>query len=367
VDELDELFKQYIARVTRGDEPFAMTLSGGVDSSLLATYVPKDTTCVTWGGWGKVGTDIDYSRMVSEKLGLKRHIVVPYEVEQDQELYDDALKKSPTPFMYTLGVSFLRMAHTLQKELGPSYKLLIGQNADTISGAYKTTIATHFLSRLAKITQYLPFPERLLWQRRKLAMLASQNPFVGFAFHHSTSLYPSAWLDVPENYFPNRITELEVQIGKSYSRFNDAIIAELIQIESRRAQFAGHVLASYHGAKTLAPFYDPEIVRLMMSVPFRIRRMNGFGKQILRTLALRRGVPEEVVKLKTKKGLSYNYKTFITEGLHIPIWNEIEKNPVIGKYLNIKAVRSAEEKNYFTMDLLRSLHRFLSVNGFTEI
>lgn len=365
VDEADRLLGRSINEGLRGAKNVALTLSGGVDSSLLATYLPKDTRCITWGGWGERGTDVTYSEKVAEALGLKSHSVVAFDFLKDEQLYRDAVKNSPTPFMYTLGVSFLRMSEQLKKEFGgEKYSLVVGQNADTIAGAYKTTIAVYYFSRLALLTQFIPFPQKFLNEHRKFSMLSSPNPFVGFAFHHSTGLFPSSYLELPHDYFATKLADFDRQIRRSYSRFHDSVIMEELMVEARRAQFAQHVLPRMYGGHTIAPFYDEQLVSHMFSVPKHIRRMHNSGKVIIRELALKRGVPAEVVKVKEKKGLSYNYKQFFAEGKHLPIWDELEKDPMLNKYLDVKGVRGQHEKNYFTMDLLRSLHVFFQEHEF---
>lgn len=365
VDALDKFLEKSIREGTRNAKHVAITLSGGVDSSLLATYLPKDTVCVTWGGWGDAGTDVTYSKKIASALGLTKQIVVPFEFEKDEALYREAVRKSPTPFMYTLGVSFLRMSQQLKEEFhGEPYSLVVGQNADTVAGAYKTTIATYYLSRLARFTKYFPFSEKFLNAHRRYVMLTSPNPFKGFAFHHSTGLYPSPWLNIPESYFDRKLEQFESQIGRKYGRFNDSVLMEELMVEGRRAQFAQHVLTKMNGGETIAPFYDKNVVELMMTVPPRIRRMNNFGKVIIRELAIKRGVPEDVVMLKEKKGLSYNHRAFFDAGKHLVIWDALEADPILNAHIDIKAVRSVHERNYFMMDLLRSLHEFFNINEF---
>lgn len=358
VEQLDRLLYEQIHREIDGKR-VAVTLSGGIDSAILASYVPKDTLCVTWAGWGGRGTDLTLAQKSATALGLKNHQFCTYDFSHDAEIYTRVLPHVSAPFMFSAGVTYLRIGELLRREFfGKPYILMIGQNADTIAGAFDPTIYTYYFSKFAFVTRWFPIPKTFIYTHRKYHLMTSTNPLELVPFFQSSGLYPGEWIRIPDGYFERKLSALKKQIGHTPSRFTDFILMDELMTEARRNQFIQNIMPRMYDATVFAPFYREEVMRLMLQLPMRYRRINHFQKEILRRLALRRGVPREVV-FATKKGLSYNYQAFFAEKRHIPIWDALETNATLNHFIDIHKVRKKYEENYFTMDLLRSLHEFL--------
>lgn len=360
VDELDNALQKYFDIALAGnDGRVALMLSGGIDSGIIASYLPKDAVCVTWAGWGESSTDLRYARKTYEAFGFREHLVCQVDHIKDMRLCEQAVEQLRFPFAFSAGAPYLRMAEELKSYFkGEKYTMFMGQNADTISGSFLPTVFTYHFIRAARFTSWLPIWEGLSAQKRKLFLLSTTNPVKLIAFFHSNGLYPGPWLRVPENYFQQLLSEVAAQIGRKPKNFTDLILMDELMTEARRNQFMQQYLPGLHGAHTEVPYYDEQLVKIFLSMPQSLRRHDHYGKTVLRELARKRGVPEEVIE-KGKKGLSYGYNDIIANKLHLPVWEDMQKDETLNHYVDVAAVRSVKQDDFHAWDRLRSLYRFL--------
>lgn len=357
---LDELFAEYFEKTVAKDKPVALMLSGGIDSAIIASYLPKHAVCATWAGWGGGSTDLTFARLNFSRFGLKSHLPVYIDYDADEKIYDAALSRLRHPFSIIGGVPYLRMAEKLQEHFqGQPYQLFMGENADTIAGAYETGVYAYYLSKINPLLSWLPMPRQLLERYRKLFLVSTSNQVELFAYFSSFGLYPGSWINPPRGYFETKFQEIKNQLGRVRD-FRDHILMLELSVGSRRNQFRQSYLPALYGAEMGLPYYDKNIVKFFLQIPQRLRRQDNFGKVVLRELARRRGVPEEVIE-KGKKGLSYGHTDFFKQNRHVPIWDEMQKNPVLNRFVNIASLRERQERNFPLLDLLRSLHKYLKL------
>lgn len=354
---LDKILGDYFAETIARDKPVALMLSGGIDSAIIGSYLPKDTVCVTWGGWGEKTTDVTYSRKTFERFGFAKHLVIVADYDRDDAIYKKALRETGQLFSFTSGIPHLRMSQRLEEHFGAGtpYQLFMGQNADTISGAYLATEHVYYWPKVNRLWQWLPFWKKLSSRNRKWFLPSTTNPVELMAFFHSCAIFPGPWIDVPAEYFDKKQKQIEEQIGRRISRFRDHILMHELMTEARRNQYVQNNLPPLYGAAVNAPYYHKEVVKLFMEVPFWVRMQGQFDKEVLKELARLRGVPDEVIA-KGKKGLSYGFVEYIKQGRHLAVWNAMEKNEKLNKFVDIRMIRKKLQDNFPTFDLLMSLH-----------
>ena len=359
VDRLDEIFSRYFSAQLAGQSRVGVMLSGGIDSAIIASYLPKQSVAVTWGGWGSGTSDVRYAEQSFSAFKLAKHLQCLVDYPKDELLYHEALAQVRHPFPLSFGIPYARMAQTLQEHFaGQPFLVFAGQNADTITGAFRPTVYSYYFSKCNRYNPLRPIFAKLSVQQRKLHLLSTSNPVALIAFFHSCGIFPGPWLNVPKKYFVGKLSDLRSQIGHSPKRFSDYILMEELMTEARRNQFVQNALPPLYGAQVRLPYYHPEVVELFLQVPQRIRRQQNFGKVILSELARKRGVPGSVIA-KGKKGMSYGYTEYIKQGLHVQTWDEMQRHELLNRYIDVAALRARHQNSFATFDLLRGLHAYL--------
>jgi len=358
---LDKILQEYFAATVARDKPTALMLSGGIDSAIIASYLPKDTVCVTWGGWGEGTTDVTFAKKNFSRFGLKEHLLAIVDYGHDEDIYKQALKQTGQLFSFTASVPHLRMSQRLSEYFGAerSYQLFMGQNADTISGAYLATEHIYYWPKINWLWQWLPW-QKIYNEKRKWFLPSTTNPVELMAFFHSCAIYPGPWINVPAGYFENKLSQVEEQIGKKIEKFRDHILMHELMTEARRNQYVQNNLPPLYGASVATPYYNKEVVKLFMEVPFWVRMSGKFDKVVFKELALLRGVPAEVIA-KGKKGMSYGFQDYLAQKRHIPVWNEMERHALLGEFVDIKMIRKKLQDNFPTYDQLMSLYNYLTL------
>lgn len=359
-NQLDQIFQKVITQSIQNNERIALMLSGGIDSAIIASYLPKTAVAITWAGWGEGSTDLRYAQMTAKSLGLADHLVCYPDDIQDRKLYRQALSELGYPFVFTAGAPYLRMAKKLDEHFHhQNYLAFQGQNADTITGAFRPTVLSYYFAKWHVFLRFVPFKRLLTRYRRKFFLTTSENPIELIAFFHSNGIYPGPWICIPKSYFDKKLQQIEEQLGHPMRNFQDQILMEELMTEARRNQYVQNYLPQMYGAGMKLPYYEREVIELFLRVPQKIRRQDNFGKVVLRRLAELRGIPQEVIE-KGKKGLSYGQTDFFKKRLHLAVWDEIEQNEILNACINVKLLRSIKQNNPATFDVLSSLHYYLN-------
>lgn len=359
---LDNILREYFEHTISRDKPTALMLSGGIDSAIIASYLPANTVCVTWGGWGEGTTDVTFAKKNFAKFGLKEHLFTIVDYDRDEALYRTAQKTTRQLFSFAASVPHLRMSQRLSEYFGPgqNYQLFMGQNADTISGAYLATEHAYFWPKFNRLWSWLPIFRKLYRENRKWFLPSTVNPVELMAFFHSCGIYPGPWIEPPRDYFTKKLQQVESQIGRKLKKFRDHILMHELMTEARRNQYVQNNLPPLYGAEVSTPYYHKEVVKLFMEIPVWVRMADKFDKMVMKELAKIRGVPPEVIA-KGKKGLSYGYQDYIQQKRHIPVWDEMERYSLLNEFVNIKLIRGKLQDNFPTYDLLMSLYYYLSL------
>lgn len=130
VDDLDKTIKEYIAQNV--DDKTALMLSGGIDSAVLASYMPKGSKAFTLKCIADEPTtdETPSAKKIAEFNGLDHEIV---EVTwDDYEKYCDVLLEHKKAPFHSIEVQIYKAA-LRAKELGYT-KLLFGEGADLVFG-----------------------------------------------------------------------------------------------------------------------------------------------------------------------------------------------------------------------------------------
>ena len=357
VNQLDELLTGYFSAQRKIHKKIGLFLSGGVDSGILASYLQPADVSVSWAGWGPTTTDYLAAKTIAEKFNLKNHLVVFPDYEKDERLFVNLVGSRQEPFKLT-ALPYFRMAQQLQEFAGEKVFCLTGDNADTAAGSFGEVVRAYKLSRVNKTLKYFPWRWFYDWQR-KLFLLATDNPLALSAWFHSNGIFPGPWLTLPPKYFLAKRALVESQLDKKIHNFNDYVLMGMLSTGVVR-QMSGIRSVIYRklGAEFGLPYCDQRIVEMFLQVSPSIRKLDNFGKIILKKLAVKRAVPQAII-VKGKKGISYGYKDYLKQKRHLPLWDEMERHQRLNEFINIKMIRQKHQDNFFAFDVLRSLHYYL--------
>ena len=345
VDLFDEMLGEYMAE---HEDTSAVLLSGGIDSAILLSYLPRGATAITWGGRGEQTSDIEYSKISAEKFGVGDHHFVYADYERDLELYKAAVQDLRIPILFNSAVPFLRMAETGKSE--GIKRWFVGQNADTVFMSYPAPVLTN---RLTAVNSMLPFNPLSLMKSRKSYVFQTASAVRLLAYFKSLGVFPGDWIDVPDSYFEKKEALMRSIPARNHEQ---RIIAfEELLTESRRNQICQNEIPARQGIAALCPYYDRRFIELALAVPPSLRRRGGYNKLILKKLAEKRGVPESVI-YKKKTGLSYGLDSFILEKKHLQVWDQMESDPFMNAVIDVKGIRGREQDNYLTFIMLSSLY-----------
>ncbi len=134
--ELERLLSDSVKKQMISDVPLGAFISGGLDSSLLLSYIKKHNpdvnTYIT--GFNEVGyNEFNYADIVAEALSLRK----PKKLEIDQSEYIDTLKQTirfrgePTSVPHEN--AFLKMSKFMKKDISV---VMSGEGADELFGGY---------------------------------------------------------------------------------------------------------------------------------------------------------------------------------------------------------------------------------------
>lgn len=328
----------------------AVLLSGGIDSAIIASFLPPSSPCITWGGWGQHSSDVRYSRETAAAFGKTDHAFVYADIEKDFSLYQSMVTRLQIPLLFSNVVPHLRMAEEA-KERGIN-SWLMGQNADTLFMAYPAPV---WVKRLSRLNTFFPF-NPLRYAGRKGYLFSTRRIFDLFAYFKSSGIFPGAWIRVPRAYFDEKNAALKVLHPRNLDQ--RIILTEEFITETRRNQLHQSVVPALLGIRVGCPYYSREAVEIALAVPPQLRAEDGYDKSVMKELARRRRVPAAVIE-KGKKGLSYGHREFMEKRMHIPVWDAMERNDLLNELANVSRLRAARENDFLTFDHLRSLHYWL--------
>ena len=160
--ELEDALKRQVVEAT-ADGKAALALSGGIDSAILAKFMPKGSTaytfkCVVPGI--EVTDETQAAARYAEECGLKHKIVEIY--WEDIIRYAPALMKHKGAPIHSIEVQIYKAA--LQAKADGFTKLIFGESADCLYGGLSNVLSRdwkvgEFVERYAFVKPYMVLKE----------------------------------------------------------------------------------------------------------------------------------------------------------------------------------------------------------------
>jgi len=289
VELLDHLLLQAVKRTIKHNEVGLYFSGMGVDSLLTAIYLTKcgvKVNTYTCARWGKKGSELKYSRITAEKIGIKNHFVDVLDSEKVEESLDKIfdLYGGPHGTSAAIGVTSLWLHTPLVKE-----KQVYGaQGADTINCAVA-------VQNKAYVYSFIPrFIRRLLSDKLSGSLI---DNYVRLA---SRGLLSAR--DIP--------SEIMDSIQAMQGRIPRLSIAGMLICHTPGDGEALSAPAINSNILYSNIFYDVDVAEFFLGIPFAKRLNFTFSLQLLDKIVLRRlAQRESELKdihyiLKMKKGFN---------------------------------------------------------------
>lgn len=308
-DQAEAMLAAAVSEELVSDVPVGVFLSGGVDSSLTATYATKasphlQSFCVDFTGWS--GSEIADSRRVAEHLQTRHHACM---IDQATSVFaDDA---SSEQFFRTwdepLGDPAIVPTWQLARHTRQHVTVaLSGDGGDELFAGYNA------------YEQVQPTPRRLLawflesWRRRvgigRDWPLGCANQSEYYQLLHCPSftrselklLFPD-WSSMIEQATPGAVFNHWLEPTVSPVRQWQLVDLHTYLVDNNLARVDRASMA--HGLEVRVPLLDHRVVEFALSLPEDVTHLNGVSKRTLRELTTRHLPPS--VATKRKQGFSF--------------------------------------------------------------
>ena len=309
VDQADALLSTAVAEELVSDVPVGVFLSGGVDSSLTATYATKasphlQSFCVDFTGWS--GSEISDSRRVADHLQTEHHacaIDLTSSLFADADATDQFFKTWDEPVGDPAIVPTWQLARHTRQHVTVA---LSGDGGDELFAGYNA------------YEQVQPSPRRRLawivesWRRRyglgRDWPTGCANPSEFYQLLHCPSfthrelklLFPD-WTQDIEQAAPGAVFDHWLDPQASPLRRWQLVDLHTYLVDNNLARVDKASMA--HGLEVRVPLLDHRIVEFALSLPEDVTRLNGISKRILRELT-KQHLPHSVAN-KRKQGFSF--------------------------------------------------------------
>jgi len=294
---IEDLVFDAIDKTKVSDVPIHIFLSGGIDSTLVASRYLEGLAIHL------DSPERQYAQQVADRFGIELKIVYPESIETEEYLTDYSLF-SGEPTMAGL------IPYATAKEVSKFGKVAISANgADELFFGYD------------RISDDPTFAQR-------------NHLFRGALFGYDNPTLPIGRLFLDERFKTGRFNELFFYVQYDLNKTLD---------------FASMA----HGLEVRSPFLDHRLVEMALSINEKQHRVNG-NKTILKNMLKKIGFTDTFVN-RQKLGFSLHRKPERIDRLVIQAWNWVHENG----YLNVNDLPlSARDRHYLEMSALGFFYWF---------
>lgn len=338
LDDFEDVFDSACGVTMRSDVPVGLFLSGGIDSSLIASSCKKLGFDLATYHVSMSEADYDESSKalrVARHLGITRETQIDMNPQRTMESFGEIMERMDEPH----GDPGYINAYRLSKESRPEITVaLAGDGADELFAGYLPFKAI----RYAPPPNLLPTPlvEAMIWGlgqfpssdtylgfNMKLraflqGLLAKNSPMIGLWLATAPPQELSALLSAggrdffdpnsSENVFmPDKTLDAQMD---GLNRFNAQLyfyqkifLPEFVCHHTDRA-------GMLNGLEIRSPFLTKRVIEFANRLPARFKMRGGGLKWALKEVLKRRGFPEDIVSQK-KQGFTLPVARFLKGGM----------------------------------------------------
>lgn len=308
-DHLAKLTREHIERSVnlrlRADVPIGISLSGGLDSALIAAIAAKQHPNIIGFCFGHPD-DKNSEGPIVAKLAKQLNIEVQYIQPTQQELikaFWQCLDAQDAPFA-SCSVVAQYLVYEAAKRAGIKV-ILGGQGGDEAFLGYR---------------KFMLFYLKQLLQQRKYVSAANFIISTLPMLYHEVSMLPTYWQTrkrylkagkIPSilNFSDTQALAITLQnnlSARQQADITDFSLPTLLRYEDRNSMA--------HSIESRLPFLDYELLEFACALPVTAKLKHGYGKWILREAA--QGlIPDEIRLARYKRGFDVPNAAWINAGL----------------------------------------------------
>ncbi|KKU49996.1 MAG: asparagine synthase (glutamine-hydrolyzing) [Candidatus Zambryskibacteria bacterium RIFCSPHIGHO2_12_FULL_48_10] len=330
--EILNTMEDSVAHHMIADVPVGSFLSGGIDSSIIATLMQKvrgEKKIKTFTvGFNSVSEGRE-AKETSEPLGTDHT-----EISVGAEEYFATLPKAVWHFDEPVADPSAIGLYFLAREARKHVKVVLsGEGADELFGGYNIYLAPIAAERLRKFPKFilklisvLPFRGRNYAQR---ALLKLEDWYIGNALVFKPEEIRSLWRDNPMS------RGILDTLYREAAGLSDSTKMQYIDINT---WLVGDILAKAdkmtmaHSLELRVPFLDSSVATLASKLPNKFKWHNGVTKYLLRE-AFKNVLPES-----TRKRKKLGFPTPVREWITKERTNVILENPYIKSHFDVAKI-----------------------------
>lgn len=336
VDQIDEAFTDSVEAHRISDVEVGCFLSGGVDSSFVASYFEGQKAFTVGFDNGEHYNECQFAAELAEDIGIEhyQHIIT-------EDEYWDALPKVQEHLDQPLADPACVALYFVSKLAAEHVKVVLsGEGADELFGGYRIYHEPYSLAGYQKLPR---------WLRRAMAKIVSVFPdfkgksfltrgskdleerFIGNAYMFSQKEKGRLLKSIPA-------TDPAAQVSACYERCQGQDDVTRMQYVDINRWMVGDILlkadrmSMAHSLELRVPFLDKEVFSVARRVPVKHRIAGGTTKYALR-LAARRHMPERSTS-RPKLGFPVPIRIWLREDEHYQTVKDAFTSPAAEQYFN---------------------------------
>ncbi len=322
-ENLRNLLKVSIKERLSCDVKTGILFSGGIDSSIIASFSDKNTPLFSYIG----GDEKDNRSIKTYQKTFNREI--KFVSEYDEIDLVEKLKKLTYILDYPLtGASLFCFEEIVKTAKKNQIKVLLsGQGADELFLGYKK-YRIIYLFELFKKKFFLKFFKNLIFLLKNGFFIIELN-------------LKEAKSYIPYRFRSSIFNKNVDRIGKTFKNISSLKTIQEEDINKRSIPVLCHYedrIAMHYGIEMRLPYLSKKIYHYALSIPPSISLSRGWSKYILR-LSSAGSIPKEIQWRKDKKGFTNPESRIIKQGLLDWVKNKLKtKSCLVQKYnlINIK-------------------------------
>jgi len=306
--KLEERLRSAVHIRLRADVPTTISLSGGLDSTLLAYLMteeinrPKDA--FTFGSLEDPSSEGRVAQEAAKNLGLNLHFV-DVSKENLVETFEKTLHAQGAPFAHPSVMAQNRVFEEIHKN---GYRVSIGgQGADEVFLGYRKF-------QFFNVKDHLQ--NRRWWEFAKSSyglacMLAAEMGSPQKLMHYFNRYTRSEPLATP--FRNSQYRKLNIGFAgyrnlraRQIADVGFGSLATLLRYEDRNSMG--------HSVESRMPFLDVRVMQMGLALPTRLKIRHGYGKWILRKMAENR-IPDSITRNRVKLAFSLDAPAWLRDGL----------------------------------------------------
>lgn len=343
LSRLEETLLSAVELRLRSDVPVTVSMSGGLDSSLLAALVKEirggTPDVFTFATYGDKHSEAVLAGMSAARLGLRLNLA-EIRPENFVEQFEKTLAAQGAPFAHPSVIAQNRVFEIMHAH---GYKVSIGgQGADEVFMGYRK-FQVFNLVELAHQRQWLNFARAAAGLSLMLASEA-HDPRVLLRnlaryWRHRRPPVP-ALIDSAGGDMNIGFDGYPTLRDRQMADMSFASLSTLLRYEDRNSMG--------HSVESRMPFLDYRVVELGLAMPPHLKIQRGYGKWILRRLGEKR-LPPLIVQARSKLAFALSTKAWLNGGLGAHLYASVK--PKLARFEGVMTPHTLgllrEEKTYY--------------------